>query len=1412
MFGGARSKDTRLVLQALSGRRDAFGILVQRHLPTVYAVAYAHTGNHADAEDVAQDAFLRALQALNTLRQPRHFCAWVVGIARNAAADLRRRRARESEVLLDPKAQPSSTPDTDAEIWGRELRDLVRNEIQRLDEQEREILLLHYFAGRRTKEIAALLGLSPAATRKRLQRAREALGKRVLEQLGPDEDFRTELDRRASRITSAAFAAPIPWNVGAVAAQSTSVSAALGWAGTIGAVKSFGAFCLVVVAGTVSIWLLTRHEERPLSSADTHGIAVTPTEPQRDSPAADVKAPSRPDTGMSSVAPASKSPADTPGGTAEDRDGGTVRGRVETANGRAAAGAVVTLHRSFRDGQWITRWTGEKRSAKADESGEFAFADVSYAELPPLSAEYEVLACTKDGLAKKHVSLDKETHEKDIVLRLEPAERFSGKVVDRSGAPVIGAEVYPAERQGRGSIIYHLAPAMAVATGQEGVFLFPALWLGQWQFHVRADGYATQTTSFFPLDGPEPRIVLAPEAEAVGRVLEADSRAPVEGIEVKLRSPRQCDNAETTTNQQGEFRFGSLGNGAYALHLQDDFWAPIGGLREFTLRNGRSIGGLDLRVCKGAVVSGRVYDADTGEGVAGIRVMLFSTEAACYRQGWTDADGYYRVAGLAEGAYQVRRDRFVKGYPFPEEKWEPELSVIFGQEVTGYDILMSKGLSISGKIVDGQGVPLGGVQLRTFVTQERHQYEHSEPDGSFTLTGYRPGDEVVIHAEHGGYATLAHGPIDMAEDNVENVVITMEPAAAVEGIVVDGQGRPIPYVRLFPLPQFETMALPSMTTTGYDGSFVCDKLPSGRYEIHVEAKDKSEPMPTGLVIELAGGQRISGLRVVYSKEDGHAEGGWSISGRVTDINGHPLPAASIAARGGGSGLAIRVETDEDGYYVLSGLDYVTYRVTATSDGERASAEVSAGSEGVDFVIDTTGLRDGEIDGRVLRADTHGPVADFEVKCISWDDEKDGAFVRVHNDEGRFRLRQVGAGERAVFVKAPGFVAWQWMITVKPLEEGPTEILVELEPAATISGTVVDVRGAPVTGASVFLAAVPTSGKRASPAARSNAEGAFRLEQVNPRGQLISITHEDHAPYTGFVAPPRRESQICFTLAKGGTVEGVVRYAGRPAGNSFLWVHAPNLGIGGMFSGQADAKGMYKIDGVPEGPVRVGARLANDHAGLDTNTFHQSRDALVADARVTRVDFEFEPPTASLEGTVTADGRPADARVRLYVDTLGGELQMATTADLAGNYRFDAVPAGRSTLNVSKEGRATVVPVLIAEGEAVHQDIDLKGACALSVRVTGVRAEECVRVEVYAGDVGPVADRAATESLYRFHCGGAWREEDGFYRVSGLCPGVYTVAVLATPTSDANVWVNGRSALALVEVTHAPETVVRLVLK
>lgn len=285
------SSDKDLVRQILNGQRDAFAALVDRYLQSALAVARARLLNPTDADDAVQEAFLRAFAQLRTLREPAKFGPWLLTIVRHEAARfvVRRKSTLGADATAAPEA--ATTPDPSRQ----EVHALLRSRIEQLPESAREVLLLHYFAGRTTREIAELLDLRQAAVLKRLQRAREALAENLLHELEAERPAESSLAKQAVRIAALATAIPI---AGTAAASASASAAFLMPKGAAIAVAIIG--MIAVVAGTTVLVSQSQKQDafaqqtRDARSTSAQGDIGPVTEPAR--------APAPPESGAATAA------------------------------------------------------------------------------------------------------------------------------------------------------------------------------------------------------------------------------------------------------------------------------------------------------------------------------------------------------------------------------------------------------------------------------------------------------------------------------------------------------------------------------------------------------------------------------------------------------------------------------------------------------------------------------------------------------------------------------------------------------------------------------------------------------------------------------------------------------------------------------------------------------------------------------------------------------------------------------------------------------------------------------------------------------------------------------------------------------------------------------------------------------
>ena len=170
--------DADLVARALRGDGDAYDALVRRHYRAAFSLALGVLVNRQDAEDVCQDAFVKALERLDDCRDPGRFLPWMMMIVRNRSLSYRSyRKVRETAELLPETVESRDSPAGDA--VRAELRRTLQRALATLSEPQRQVVLLHDLDGWTHKQIADLLGMTEVRSRQHLFVARQLLRERL---------------------------------------------------------------------------------------------------------------------------------------------------------------------------------------------------------------------------------------------------------------------------------------------------------------------------------------------------------------------------------------------------------------------------------------------------------------------------------------------------------------------------------------------------------------------------------------------------------------------------------------------------------------------------------------------------------------------------------------------------------------------------------------------------------------------------------------------------------------------------------------------------------------------------------------------------------------------------------------------------------------------------------------------------------------------------------------------------------------------------------------------------------------------------------------------------------------------------------------------------------------------------------
>jgi RNA polymerase sigma-70 factor (ECF subfamily) len=173
-------QDAADIARFLAGDQESFGMLMRRYQQRAYAVALGLTGNHDDAMDAVQKAFLRIWRSLPRFQRDRPFFPWLYRIVRNCALNQRRdERRHRGDVPLEWVRRDDGRPTPLAETLAADLRERLWAGIEALPVEQREVFLLYHFQGLKYREIAATLDIPIGTVMSRLHAARLQL-RRVL--------------------------------------------------------------------------------------------------------------------------------------------------------------------------------------------------------------------------------------------------------------------------------------------------------------------------------------------------------------------------------------------------------------------------------------------------------------------------------------------------------------------------------------------------------------------------------------------------------------------------------------------------------------------------------------------------------------------------------------------------------------------------------------------------------------------------------------------------------------------------------------------------------------------------------------------------------------------------------------------------------------------------------------------------------------------------------------------------------------------------------------------------------------------------------------------------------------------------------------------------------------------------------
>lgn len=177
-----------LVEESQKGNNEAFEQLVRLYQNKIYALCYQLTNNHSDAQDLAQEAFVKAYRSLNGFRNEADFGTWLHRITVNLWLNVKRRRKPELSLDATIKTEDgelsvdvaSDTETPEESLERKEFGIMVKSAFRELSEEHRAVLVLREMYGYNYDEIAGIINCSLGTVKSRINRARQNLKEKVL--------------------------------------------------------------------------------------------------------------------------------------------------------------------------------------------------------------------------------------------------------------------------------------------------------------------------------------------------------------------------------------------------------------------------------------------------------------------------------------------------------------------------------------------------------------------------------------------------------------------------------------------------------------------------------------------------------------------------------------------------------------------------------------------------------------------------------------------------------------------------------------------------------------------------------------------------------------------------------------------------------------------------------------------------------------------------------------------------------------------------------------------------------------------------------------------------------------------------------------------------------------------------------
>lgn len=1025
-----RTEDGHIIFQCLNGNPAAFGLLVDKYKASIYALAYSKLRHFEDAEDVTQEVFIKAYRKLHTLRVWDNFLAWLYAITSNHCKQWIRSQSKrpDCEFIAD-HSEYQDHHSMDSYINESVYRS-IHEALDALPETFRQVLMLHYFGGLKSTEIAKLLGTSTSTITKRLATGRAKLKEEMLtmmseayeqNKLGMNFTFRIMAILRNTKIQHLPRTRWLPFGVsilsgiiitllsfsfpqislhavipGSMLAEEGSIELSSSFPGIDGNIyDQINAMPYV----SVPVELMTKHRIYSRTGlTDNSNPAIGD---HGDNHSSQIGQGTATSAGQKNNMPVTEMM--------------TISGQVLKGDSPVSDAHVYIY--DFVDG--------------IIQQGETETDGYFHIKIPkPENGRLEQLPLT---VVAKHPQYSygwtfvTKDNSDDLIIWLKQPKSISGKITDESGTPVKLAKAlirmmfYPGDKT---MMIGDYIPGCTTTTDSNGDFILNGLPDGSKAYlMIAAPGYARQDVVNSDINAGTDGLLL--KLKKGGRVegwaILHETGKLMQGARIYAQT--SGSRAESITDENGNYVLDNLPEGSYTItasQYSQDFeyfkkkqidW--IGIPKNYVrVMAGETVKGVNIELTEGVIVSGKVTDRDTNEPIPNQRVGLsLETQRTGY-EAYTDQNGIYSIRAIPGKAqiYVQAKDGYLVTPSKPEYLDFDTRNIIIpeGKGLANVDFQLRKGFTFTGTVLSPEGKPVDGAEIKDRMHSSKI-CGRSDENGKFTASGIvegKPGEKLMIEARQETLQLRSYLELEPKPGLDVNIIMEKYDLTAISGGVVDKQGNPIPSAKIS-IQRFKDV----MRDRGPSTTFGYTANNAGIYNIYgIIVGDEY-----GVIAEASGYPKFQTEKFI-AKADMRMKDiiliseGRFLEGTIKDTNGNPVADADV-------NLYRQMDiyrSDVNGHFRIDGLkDAVVYYVSINHPSYGKSLfYFMPTNQAQDYILEKP---NGFLGGKVIDADGN-PVMDASVSISSdgpvWTYHRsghvDGAVIT--DSQGKFRMSNLIANK------------------------------------------------------------------------------------------------------------------------------------------------------------------------------------------------------------------------------------------------------------------------------------------------------------------------------------------------------------------------------------------------------------------